>query len=429
MRRCSVVVALRGYCRQVCLGEQPLGRAAGQTGELGHGGEAAGTQPPAPETHRTGQQQHHGDPHDGRATGLPAGVGVPAVHRTGPRIRTALEQLGGHGPRLVAGHGRGLGVVVCFGGGQRRCRSPTVLVVLGQRHPDRRDVQPSAQLEHLGQHFPCVVEPGGRIPAGGAQHQVVELGRQAGDALARGGGVGVDVLICHREGGVAGVGRHAGQHLVEQHPRGVHIAAGIRAAGADLLGGQVGGRAQDHAACGGPRGSDRADQSEIGDLHRPVRRDQDVLGLDVAMDQPGPVCGGQGSQCRFQHAERQGDRQRTTFVEQLTQGAALDQFHHQEYVSVIAALVVDGHQPGVTEPGHRAGLQLEAAEKGRIVGEAGVHHLDCYRAVQPQVDPPIDGGHAAAGDDGVNPVAPLQQHSEQCGTAAHPSTPHSLCWS
>ena len=51
--------------------------------------------------------------------------------------------------------------------------------------------------------------------------------------------LGVHVLVGHRERGVAGERRRPGEHLVEQDPGGVHVAAGVRGSAGDLLRRQV----------------------------------------------------------------------------------------------------------------------------------------------------------------------------------------------
>ena len=46
-------------------------------------------------------------------------------------------------------------------------------------------------------------------------------------------------------------------------------------------------------------------------------------------------------------------------AQQVAQGAAVDQFHHQEDVLAVPAVVVDGHDAGVAEPGRDPRLPLE----------------------------------------------------------------------
>ena len=89
----------------------------------------------------------------------------------------------------------------------------------------------------------------------------------------RGGDRAVHVLVGDVDGGVAGERLGAGEHLEEDQPGGIHVAAGVGDAALDLLGREVGHRAEEHARLR-RRGLGRhgAGEAEVGDLDRAVAR-------------------------------------------------------------------------------------------------------------------------------------------------------------
>lgn len=135
------------------------------------------------------------------------------------------------------------------------------------------------------------------------------------------------------------------------------------------------------------------------------------------MDQACAVRDGEGLENRSGDGSGGVRGHRAAFAQQLAQRAALDELHDQEGVLAVAALVVDADQPGMVEPGYRAGLELEAREELRIGGELWVHHLDRDRSVQTQVHAAVHGGHAAARDGCIDAVAPIEHHTDQSSTS------------
>ncbi len=112
-----------------------------------------------------------------------------------------------------------------------------------------------------------------------------------GDVVARGHGPGGD----H---GVVALERLApDQSLVEDHPEGVEVGEGRRRVAAQLLGGEVGGGADELAGAGEVGAHLEAlGDAEVGDLGRPLAREQDVARLHVAVHHPHVVGGVEGAQ-------------------------------------------------------------------------------------------------------------------------------------
>ena len=96
-----------------------------------------------------------------------------------------------------------------------------------------------------------------------------------------------------------------------------------------LLGGQVGGRAQHRPGPGQGRGGRRLGNAEIGHLHLPVLTNKHVGRLDVAVDQPLGVGGGQGRAHLDGQLDRPAGGQPALAVKQLGQALAGHVLHHQ----------------------------------------------------------------------------------------------------
>ena len=141
--------------------------------------------------------------------------------------------------------------------------------------------------------------------------------------------------------------------------------------------------------------------------------DEDVLGLDVAMDHAGAVGGGERRDDRLEQRQRLGRRHRGLGADHVAQGVAGDQLHHQVEGAAldvrVLALVEDVDDVGVREPGRGPGLALEAVGELRVVAEAAVHGLDRAHAVEADVDGLVDGGHPAARDPATDPVATVEE--------------------
>jgi len=81
----------------------------------------------------------------------------------------------------------------------------------------------------------------------------------------------------------------------------------------------------------------------------------------------------------------------------------------------VFALVVDVHHARMVDLGDGPGLPLEPAPEARVRCQPGVHHLDRDLALQPQVGPPVDPGHATDREQLSHPIALLQEHPGQIG--------------
>ena len=164
-----------------------------------------------------------------------------------------------------------------------------------------------------------------------------------------------------------------------------------------LLGAHVGRRAHRQPGLGQaivrPRQGPR--DAEVGDEGGAVAGEQQVLGLDVAVDHAVPVRvlerpGGLGGD-----PKRRVHRQLPLPPEPVAERLALDERHGEPELAGGLARVVDREDVRVLQPGGELDLALEALGAERV-SEIGVQHLERDRPVVPQVLGEEDGGHAAA---------------------------------
>ena len=231
------------------------------------------------------------------------------------------------------------------------------------------------------------------------------------------GEVLADVLHRDRDLVLAVEGDVAGEHLEQHDAERVDVGLAVDVVAERLLGGDVVGGAE-HAAVGGQALLvEGASDAEVGDLGRAFLVDEDVLGLDVAVDDVAIVR-------RLERAgdlDRVGDRlvdgQPAHAADAVLERLALDVLEDDVGAAVLLTGVDDADDVRVRELRDGAGLATEALELVGVRGDLAVHELDRDAALQHGVEGPIDRRHPAGPDLGVQPVPAIQLHADE---GAHP---------
>ena len=221
----------------------------------------------------------------------------------------------------------------------------------------------------------------------------------------------VDVLVGDLDGNLAVERLPAGDHFVEHDPDRVDVAAGVGLPAQHQLGGEVRHGADQRAGAGGRR--DGAGQPEVADLDPAVVGDQHVLGFDVPVDEAGVVGRPQPLDDGVDQGQGQARGQRALVLDDVAQRVALDVLHHQVGHPAVLALVQDAHDVRVREPGGGLRLAAQPVEELRVAGQVGVQHLQCHIPLQPAVGGQVDGGHAAAGEPGLDQVPAIHQGANE----------------
>ncbi len=208
---------------------------------------------------------------------------------------------------------------------------------------------------------PLVCEQSGEQSGQPARH----LGAQGGD---------VDRLLAEAgdqvaERGAAGVGEAAGEHLEEDDAGGVEVGALVDRLAERLLGGEVLERADGGLGGGDPGvvALEVEGEAEVGELDGAVVGEQDVAGLDVAVDDADAVQRGEAAEDLGGKRHGLLDRQRP-FGHSVAQRAAGDRLERDEDGRTRALDVENADDVGVGEIAGDADLALQTRQRAR--GEA-----------------------------------------------------------
>ncbi len=228
------------------------------------------------------------------------------------------------------------------------------------------------------------------------------------DALHRGGDVGRDgrgrsrglayVLVRDRDRTGGDEGRDAGEHLVQHDAQGVHVGAAVEREALGLLGREVGGGAEHRAGLGEWFTHVHARDAEVGDLHLPLRRDEHVARLHVAVHDTVRVRERQGVGDLGRETRGIGRREPTVGVDHLAQGLAGHVLHHDVGRAVLLAPVVDGDDVRMVEARGRLRLAAEALDAVGVGRVRRCQDLDRDASIEQSVVREEHVGHAAVAD-------------------------------
>ncbi len=151
-----------------------------------------------------------------------------------------------------------------------------------------------------------------------------------------------------------------------------------------------------------------AAQAEVGDLHPPLARQQDVLGLDVTMDEAGFAR--RADRLRGLPHDRESKLQfnRALFQDVVAQVRSLHKLHCDEVCVVNTPKRINMNNTRVIKPRDGRRFQLEPVEILLIGREVGPENLECDRAIQAELSGEIDLAHPASTEQ------PLDLEIAQC---------------
>ena len=263
-----------------------------------------------------------------------------------------------------------------------------------------------------GDHARRVRVAAGGLLRGGAHR---DRGEPAGDGRVRRPRVGHRlgaVLHGHGDEAVAAEGQLPGQALVEHDAQRVDVGARVDRAAVGLLGREVVGAPDEHVGArdaGLPVRVEGARDPEVGELHGPVAGEEDVLGLDVAVDHPLRLGVGQGAADLGADAGGLGGRQRPLAPDARLEVLPLHELHDEVGALVVLAPVEQVHEVRVRQAGHQEGLAAEPLGVLLVGQEPRVQALHRHVAAQHGVARSPDRRHSAAADQLVEAVALPEQ--------------------
>jgi hypothetical protein len=207
-------------------------------------------------------------------------------------------------------------------------------------------------------------------------------------------------------------GTSPGQELVEDAAERVDVGLLVDGLAASLLGRDVVARSHDRAGDRHPVDVERVGDAEVGHLRPPVAVDQDILGLDVAVDEPVLVREREPAGDLECELDRFARFERPLLVEELLQVHAVDVFEDDELPTVLLAAVDHGDDVRMSELRDRASLAAEALDVGVVARELLVEDLQRNCAFEQLVVRPIDARHAARADELLELVPARDQFAD-----------------
>ena len=136
-------------------------------------------------------------------------------------------------------------------------------------------------------------------------------------------------------------------------------------------------------------------QAEIQHPQATVGSDQDVVGLEVAVDELGAMGRRQAFAGAHEHVEHRSPV--VGLFHPLAQRLAVDVLHRDEDLAVVRADVVDDDDVGMRQPGHRLCFAKQASFTGRAIFVA-MQELECDSPVELRIVGAVDHAHAAAAE-------------------------------
>ena len=135
-------------------------------------------------------------------------------------------------------------------------------------------------------------------------------------------------------------------------------------------------------------------EAEVQNLHRAVRRQEDVLRLQVTVDHAARV------RSRQAVGDGGGDPnglapRADTLRDSRTQCLAFEQFHHRHGHAADHGELVNGHDARMRQPRDCAGLDLEAPPHLGIGGHMIGHDLQSHFTAEAHVSRAVDVAHPA----------------------------------
>ena len=265
-------------------------------------------------------------------------------------------------------------------------------------------------------------QPGVRILRQGSRDGVGNLGRRVGsrvgERLWRRGEMGRD----HRLRRGAGERREPGEHLVTHHRQGVQVRPRVDVPlPGRLLRRHVAGRAQRQTRVREPaaaaRFGERPRHAEIRE-DRVAAQQQDVLGLDIAVDHPLGVRLRERVGDLVQDPHRVGDGQPAFARQPVPQRLPRHERHDVEQQVVSRAGRQDGEDVGMLQVRGELDLLLEP-RGAHFARELGWEQLDDNLAVQRRLGREEQATHAAAAQLLLDPVRVAERGLEASQQVTH----------
>ncbi len=160
-------------------------------------------------------------------------------------------------------------------------------------------------------------------------------------------------------------------------------------------------------------------ETEVAELGRSLCVEEDVPGLEVAVDEPRPVDGAEPARDPRRDRERLAPRDRSLPSQAVMERTPGDELEDEVGVPLDLAVGVDPHDVGMLDDRDALGLAPEPLEAHAVRDHLARHDLERHRAAEVVLGPE-DDSHPAAAElplDDVCPESspgPERQHGPPC---------------
>ena len=268
-----------------------------------------------------------------------------------------------------------------------------------------RDRRPLARLAQRGCHIACRLESVARVLLQESRDDRCERGTRTRSRNRR--YRIADVFERDRDGRLARVRQLAGDHLIDHDAKRIEIGGFIDLEALRLFGRNIVDAAHDHAGLRDAAGifGDCAGNTKVRELHHIVFGDQDVGGLDVAVEDTLPMRVGKAA-CNLRGiVDRDGLRNRLVRSDLFRERFAVDELHHDIVFIAFASDVVHVDDVRMRELGRRLRFIIEALDEIVVGGILIAQYLDRNTATQKRIRAGVDDRHAAVAEATFDAVA------------------------
>ena len=194
--------------------------------------------------------------------------------------------------------------------------------------------------------------------------------------------------------------RLPGQRLVEQRAERVDVGSKVQRA-VDFVDfrRRIAGRAQrlPGSLHDRPAAGHRARQAEIPDPRRPVIADENVPGLDVAVQDAFRVRVGEAV-AHLADDPRRPFRRQPPLADDNLETPPGHKFHHEVRLAALVAEIIHRHDVRMVQPRHRLRFACEPFEKFGVPGQFPREDFQGHQPIERNLACPIDRAHSAGAD-------------------------------
>ena len=192
----------------------------------------------------------------------------------------------------------------------------------------------------------------------------------------------------------------ADKQVIEGAAQAVDVGPDVDAVVDGLFGGEIVGGADDVAFFelldeGPAVVVEEASQPHVEYLDRSLTIEQQIAGLDVAMDEPGLARMFQTESGLANEVHCSGDREGAVAFDEFVKVAAVDKFEDEEMQLAFVIDVVGPDDVGMIQPGNGPSFAIETSHRCRIFGLGHRQHLERDPAAHEYVFTKINLAHAA----------------------------------